>query len=112
MEGYLKNERVLKNENPYYAGQATAGIGSTEKKQSAADEMYKYACTLAERTEQVAAMLLDRLRPVMVDSGPEPERLNKPMRNFPPLFEGMRNSFDQISQSLDRIQDAISRTDI
>ena len=65
----------------------------------------------AERSEELAIRLSDKLTPVMQDR-PEEDKEDKPETEYPPLFTAMRARLEDIERSLDIISRVIDKTEI
>lgn len=71
------------------------------------------ATKLAERAEEISKRASDKLAPIMNQQIPQEEiKGEKSEMEYPPYFAELRGKFDTISQALDAIKDAISRTEI
>lgn len=80
-------------------------------KESIAIEVSKYATRLAERAQRLSEEMAGALRPVMTDDKPQVS-YGKDMEEqpYPPLFSDLRNSFQNIENALNGIENTLSRT--
>lgn len=77
------------------------------------DEILGYASSLAEQINYLAERVHGKLRPVMVEDYPKAgccEAVKS--REYPPLFNELRNKFDSIKYSIESIESALSRTEL
>lgn len=76
-------------------------------------ELTRYSEKLAARAENLAEYVHMRLLPVMNNEPPSPpSEKASDMQDWPPLFNELRANFDVVATALDRIEYALSRTEL
>ena len=82
-------------------------------RESVAQEIIQFASRLSEMSEGLVARVQGKLQPVMLSDRPcgTVEKAREP-REYPPLFEELRNRLQIIENSLRNIEGAISRTEL
>lgn len=75
-------------------------------------EIMTFAARLAERAETTCAKVCGKLQPVMISSFPIGKTADKQPREYPPLFEDLREKFLCIEAALNGIEDAMTRTEL
>lgn len=76
-------------------------------------ELMRYSERLAVRAENLAEYVHMRLLPVMNSEPPSsPSEKASNMRDWPPLFSELRANFNVVAIALDRIEYALSRTEL
>ena len=75
-------------------------------------EVVAFARSLAERAGQLAERTYGKLAPVMVSAPPCDAGCPEKEREWPPLFAELRGQFFSISNALNGIEDALSRTEL
>ncbi len=94
---------------------AKCGIGSltTAAREPVAAEICKFAAELADRAETLANRVGGKLNPVTTSACPQPVRgEGKDCREYPPLFSELRGRFFSLANSLDSIEDTMSRVEL
>lgn len=93
-------------------GENKKGADQPQRKPVSA-EVANYAERLANRAQQLAERVNGKLHSVMTSEGPRPDELPcKDPVEYPPLFSDMRGNLNGISNALDSIEDAMSRTEL
>ena len=94
------------------------GIGINQaaiqpQRQPVSAEVAEYAERLSNRAYQLAERVNGKLHSVMTSEQPRPCELksNDPVE-YPPLFADMRGNLNGISNALDSIEYALSRTEL
>ena len=78
-----------------------------------AAEICKFAAELAERAEMLADRVSDKLNPVTTSACSQPVHgEGKECREYPPLFTELRSRFCSLANSLNSIEDTISRVEV
>jgi len=81
----------------------------------ASEEILERMSDLATRSNSVAEQVSVKLAPV-ISNAPEAQEPTKcgmaAMRNYPPLFDSMRNMLMEINTELDKIEYTISQTEL
>lgn len=90
-------------------------VGNSAKiaRETVAQEVMQYASRLAEMADKVSSRVQGKLQPVMLSDRPcgTVEKAKEP-REYPPLFEELRNRLQVIESSLYSIENSISRTEL
>lgn len=94
-------------------GRIGAGALPPPARQPVAAGVLGFAEKLTVRAQMLADQVDMRLRPVMTSDN-RAECLNSAEKpeEYPPLFADLRNCFQGIEGALDRIEDALSRTEL
>lgn len=77
-----------------------------------ADEIMNYADSLLERIIRLNDRVYDKLRSVMVEDYPRESTEERKLREYPPLFNDLRNKFDSIKNNIVFIENALDRTEL
>lgn len=90
-----------------------SSLASTAAREPVAAEICKFAAELAERAEMLANRVGGKLSPVATSACPQPLRgEGKECREYPPLFSELRSRFFSLANSLDSIEETISRVEL
>lgn len=100
-------------ENTNMAGSPMLGC-EAKRQATVAEEIVTFAHELAERAEKLSERVHGKLHPVMVPEAPRPccDASAKLSREYPPLFGELRSRFYSISNALESIEAAMSRTEL
>lgn len=83
------------------------------QKESVANIVTNFACKVSEQANDIARLTHEKLASVMVSPSPETASCEKEQaREYPPLFETLRQRLQATENSLLEIKDAISRTEL
>ena len=90
--------------------------GKTQAQETVGVLITKLATGIADRAENLAERLSQRLVPVMRADRPSIQetsgKLANVPREYPPLFEELRNKLQNIENALNRIESCLSRTEL
>ena len=91
----------------------TANEGCAVGREPLAADILRYGESLANRAQSLAERVNGKLRPVMTSETPRamPD-CAKDAREWPPLFNELRNYFDAVGSALESIDYAMSRTEL
>lgn len=81
-------------------------------RETAAQEIQRFAETLASRAHAAAVELEDRLANVSSPPPPQNETETRPSVILPPLWDQMRHSLRVIEEALERIEGATRRAEV
>jgi len=88
-------------------------LANTAAREPVAAEICKFAAELAERAEMLTNRVSGKLNPITTSACPMPVRgEGKECREYPPLFQELRSRFFSLANSLDSIEDTMSRTEL
>ena len=78
-------------------------------------EVLEFSCRVANRSQQLAELVCERLHPVMIrehDSPKFPQSSIADVIEYPPLFESMRTSLTKINNAIGSIERSMARTEL
>ena len=77
------------------------------------EDILRIANNLAERSQGLSDRIIGKLHPIMTDALPITEtNIKEPRVQWPPLFDQLRDYLITVDKALDKIEDALSRTEL